>query len=120
MPWDIESSFQWLKLRHKLKEIFLEIDVRKFPIELKADLWRKKQNFQLNSQEILFNGVVVNVGFADICFVALQLAADTFSKKFMSKSFPQIGHGCIVSWPDLEERIQRGLVAWKKLKNHEI
>ncbi|MGB9859693.1 MAG: HNH endonuclease [Moorellaceae bacterium] len=31
MPWDLESSFQWLKIRHKLRDIAIEIDARKTP-----------------------------------------------------------------------------------------
>jgi len=116
MPWDLESSFQQLKIRHKLRNIALEIDVRRFPIEIRADLWRKGQNFQLNPHQILFNGKVQNVGFINLCFVAMKLVADTSSKQFRLEPDPHFSRGVLVSWPDLRERIERGLRTWEQLK----
>lgn len=116
MPWDLESSFQWLRIRHKLRNIALEIDARGFHIEIRANLWKNKQNFKLNPYEIRFNGVVQNVGFVNICFVALRLVADTSLKRFKIEPDPRFGKGMIVSWPDIEERIKKGLKAWEKLE----
>ncbi len=45
MPWDLESSFQWLKIRHRLRNIALEIDAKKTPIEIRADLMAKESKF---------------------------------------------------------------------------
>lgn len=115
LPWDLESSFQYLKIRHKLRKIALEIDARKSPTELRADLWYKGQNFQLDPQKILFNSVVQNSGFINICFVALQLVVDTKSRSFGLRPNPKIGNASIVSWPSVKERIQRGVKAWEKL-----
>jgi hypothetical protein len=44
LPWDLESRFQWLRIRRKLKDIALEIDATTYPLDLRADLWRKGQN----------------------------------------------------------------------------
>ncbi len=116
MPWDLESSFQWLKICHRLRNIALEIDARTSPIEIRADLWQKSQNFQLNPHRILFNGIVQNVGFINLCFVAIRLVADTPSKLFYLESDPRFGKVVIVSLPDLQERIKKGLKAWQQLK----
>jgi len=116
MSWDLESSFQQFKIRHKLRNIALEIDARRSPIEIRADLWRRGQNFQLNAHQILFNGIVQNVGFINLCFVAIQLVADISSKSFRLQPDPRFGEGVLVSWPDLQERIKRSLKAWEQLK----
>lgn len=116
MPWDIESSFQWLKIRHKLRNIALEIDARKVPIEVYADLWKKGQNFQLNPHQILFNGIVQNLGFINLCFVAKRLIADTSSKNFRLDNDPRFGKGAIIVWPDPQERIRKALKFWEQLK----
>ena len=116
MPWDLESSFQWLRIRHKLRNIALEIDARKIPIKLRANLYRKGQNFQLNPRQIIFNGIVQNVGFVNLCFVALRLVADISSRQFKLEPDPRFGKGVLVSWPDIQERIEKGLKAWEQLK----
>ena len=116
MPWDLESSFQWLKIRHKLRNIALEVDARRFPIEIRANLWRKGQNFELNPYQIRFNGIVQNVGFINLCFVAIRLVADISSKRFKLEPDPRFGKGVLVSWPDIQERIKKGLKAWEQLK----
>ena len=115
-PWDIESSFQWIKLRQKLGSIALEIDARKYPIEIRADLWRKGQNFQLGASGILFNGVLQNIGFEDLCFVGLHLNADTSDKKVSVEPDSRYGGGIYVSLSDAQERIRKGLESWEQLK----
>lgn len=115
LPWDLESRFQWLRIRRKLRDIELEIDASKTPIDLRADLWRKKQNFLLKPREILFNGVVQNTGFRDLCLVGLQLEANTNKKTFSFGPDPRYGSGSIVSHKDVKERVKQGLLAWKKL-----
>ncbi|MGB9859692.1 MAG: hypothetical protein ACPLQP_07150 [Moorellaceae bacterium] len=88
----------------------------KLLIELRANLWRKGQNFQLNPNQILFNGIVQNVGFINLCFVAIRLVADTSLQQFKLEPDPRFGKGMLVSWPDLQERIRKGLNAWQQLK----
>lgn len=115
LPWDLESQFQWLKIRRKLRDIALEIDARKFPIEIRADMWRNGQNFQLNPSQILFNGVVKNAGLINLCLVALQLVADTSNQTFSIRPDPRFGKGHLVSHPDIKERVKMGLVVWGQL-----
>lgn len=121
LPWDIEASFQWLTIRRKLRDIELTIDARVYPIDLRADIWRKEQNFQLDPNEIRFNGVVTNVGFINLCFVALRLEADTSKKTFAIVPDPLFGTGVLVSEANVRLRIEKGLSAWKELTcNHEF
>ncbi len=119
-PWDLESRFQWLKMRRKIGDIALEIDARKFPIEIYADIWRKGQNFQLSRDWIRFNGVQQNIGFKDLCFVALRLAVDTQEKKFKIEPDLRFGKGMFISWPDVQERVKKGLESWERLKTEKI
>jgi hypothetical protein len=78
-------------------------------------MWRKEQNFQLSSNEILFNGVKTNVGFNNLCFVALRLEADTSKKTFVIAPGPLFGSGKLVAHANINERIRIGLLAWEEL-----
>ena len=115
MPWDLESSFQWFKIRHKLRDIALEVNAKDIPITIRANFWRKGQNFKLGPNEILFNGVKQNIGFKNLCFVALRLVADTSSKEMKLEPDPRYGKGILVSFSDVPRRIENGLKAWEKL-----
>lgn len=66
LPWDIESRYQWLKIRRKIGDVQLEIDARKFPIEITADIWKNGNSFQISSNDLIFNGLsgrLQNIGF---------------------------------------------------------
>jgi hypothetical protein len=116
LPWDLESRFQFLKIRKKLGGIALEIDARTEPIQIRADLWRKQQNIRLDPQAILINGVVKNVSSIDLCFVGLRLVIDTKSNSLVLQPDPRYGEGMFVSWPDVDERMRRGRAAWLELQ----
>jgi len=118
LPWDIEASFQQLKIRRKLRDIELSLDARVDPIDLSADMWRKKQNFKLTSNTIIFNGVKINIGFVNSCFVALRLEVDTSKKTIDIAPDPRFGKGTYVSDKNIQERIRRGLESWKELSCH--
>lgn len=115
LPWDLESKFQWLRIRRKLRDIELEIDASKYPIDVRADMWRKGQNFQLNPDQLLFNGVVKQAGFINLCLVALRLEANTAEKKFAIVPDPRFGKGHLVSESDIRKRVEMGLRAWEQL-----
>ena len=119
LPWDLESGFQWIKLRWKLGDVVLKIDARNFPIEIRGDLWRKGQKFQISRDWIRFNGVLQNIKLSDLCLVALRLVVDTASKSFQIQPDPRFGKGVIVSWPDIPERVRRGLESWGQMKGGE-
>ena len=115
LPWDMEASFQLLKIRRKLRDIEFSLDARTEPIDLRADMWRKKQNFQLRSNEIFFNGVKTNITLSNMCYVALRLEADTTKNSFSIVPDSRFGKGKLIVYPNKQERIRRGLLAWKKL-----
>jgi len=115
LPWDLESKFQWFRIRRKPRDIELEIDAREYPIDIRANMWRKGQNFQLNPNLLLFNGVVKQAGLRNLCLVALQLEADTSNQKFSISPDPRFGKGHIVSESDIRKRVKMGLRAWEIL-----
>lgn len=117
LPWDLESSFQWLKIRHKSRNIVLEVNAKKFPIEIRADLWQKGQNFQLTPSQIQFNGVVEDFSSINLCYVAMRLVADTSKKQLRLEPDPRFGgSGAFISCADISQRIERGLKFWEQLK----
>lgn len=121
MPWDLESKFQWLKLRRKLRDISLEIDARKYPIDLRADMWRHGQNFQLNPNLLMLNGVKKNTGITNLCLVALRLEVDTSKQKFTITPDPRFGKGNLVSHHNIEERVKLALQTWERIScKHEF
>lgn len=121
LPWDLESKFQWLKIRRKLRDIQLEINARKYPIDIRANMWRKGQNFQLYPNLILLNGVVKESGIKNCCLVALRLEVDTSKQKFTIGPDPRFGKGSIVSHHNIKERVRKGLQAWEELScEHEF
>jgi len=121
LPWDLEAKFQWLRVRRKLRDISLEVDVRRVPINIRADIWRKKQNFQINPKEILFNGVVKQVSIMGGCLVGAYLNADTSKQKYTINPFPRFGKYRIISGSNVGELVKKGLIAWEKLScRHEF
>lgn len=119
LPWDLQSGFQWLRVTQAARNIALELDARRMPLSLVANLWRKGQNIALSGTWIKFNGVVKNVGFANLCFVALQLVVDTKAGTFSVRPDPRYGKGSLVSWPDVTERVGKGLSAFNELTQRE-
>ena len=71
MPWDIESDFQYLKIRQKAGDIRLEIDARTEPVQLRADLWAKGHLIKIGPSELFFKSamfVFQNFIIQDACF----------------------------------------------------
>jgi len=115
LPWDLESSFQWLRMRRKLGDVELEIDARRYPFDVRADMWRKGVNFQLRPDAIMFNSVKTSVGFKNICFVAIRLEADTLNKVFRIAPDSRFGSGYFISDRALNQRVETGLQTWRRL-----
>jgi hypothetical protein len=115
LPWDMESSFQWLRIRRKIRDIELEIDARKYPFDIRADMWRKGVNFQLSPDSIMFKGVKASVGFENLCFVAIRLEADTLNKAFRIAPNACFGSGHFISESNVSKRVELGLQEWRKL-----
>jgi len=119
LPWDLESSFQWIRLRRKPRDIELEVNARVDPIDIRANIWRNHHNFKLSPKAILFDGARIHVGFRNTCFVALRLEAYTAKGTFAISPDRQFGSGAIVSDPDKNKRVRIGLEKWCELRfNH--
>ncbi|MBO8161781.1 MAG: HNH endonuclease [Thermosipho sp. (in: Bacteria)] len=118
--WDIEFGYQWLIMRRKSRDIRLHIDARCSPLEIRADLYRKGQFFRLNKAGLIFNGIISNVSMKDLCYVGMYLHADTKTKQFSIRPDERFGKGVIISWADVQERINKGLNALKSLKEETI
>lgn len=112
LPWDLESRFQSLKIRRKLRDIQLEIDVKRFPMKIRADFWRKNQNISVNQNGIFINGVVKNSGFSNLGFVGMRIFIDTVEKKASLDLDPRFERAKMISGLT-RENILNGINYWK-------
>ena len=115
LPWDFEFGFRWIRIRRKQRDIALYIDARNQPVNLSGDFWRKGQNFSVNQNSLVFNGVIQDIGFVHIGFAGLMLLADTAKSKFSIVPEPALGKGKIFNWPNEETRIKWGFAQYHKL-----
>lgn len=115
IPWDIEYSYNRLKIRSAERKISLFIDARSDLVRIEGELWRKGQQFSLRSDGLKFNGVVKDVGFMNLGLVGQSLHADTVLGKFSLMVDSRLGTGMIVSWPDPAERLAKGLAVYSDL-----
>jgi len=81
LPWDLQAGFQMLTIRRKIGDISLGIDARQVPITIRADIWRKKQNYRIDPNEILADGVVVKASILGGVIEGYCLNMDTSKKK---------------------------------------
>ena len=58
----------------------MEINAKKFPIEIRADIWRKNQNFKINPKGISVDGVVKEARISNFSMGGLCLDIDTRQK----------------------------------------
>lgn len=115
LPWDFEFGFRWLRIRRKQRDIALYIDARNHPVNISGDFWRKEQNFSVNQNSLVFNGVIQDIGFIHMGFAGLMLLADTAKTKFSVVPEPALGKGRIFNWPDEVTRIEWGFDQYHKL-----
>jgi hypothetical protein len=120
MPWDVEFSHRRFVLRRKSGEVTLSIDARQAPVLLHGQLWRKGQLFEMNDDELRFNGVNPDVGFSEIGFVNSSFSADTTSGVFQLIPEPRFGEACLVSWPDRAERLERCFAVLRELEQKTV
>ena len=117
LPWDFEFDYNQLTLRRKRGDIALTIDARQRPTDLRADLWRRGQNFAFKPHGMFFNGVVSDIGLAHIGLVNAMLVANLKISQFQIVPDPKYGENMeLVSWPDPIERFNRGLKGFERLK----
>jgi hypothetical protein len=82
LPWDLEAGFQTLRIRRRIGDISLDIDARRSPIELHADIWRKGQNYKISQTALFVNGVVVQASIIGGTIEGLCLNIDTSRRDF--------------------------------------
>lgn len=115
--WDIESSFQYLKIRSKNRKIDLEIHTNADIISLRADLWKDGQNIKLDSERITINEKLENTGISGICVVGMLINISTESAKRIELAVsPNVSEGRLISEPDLHKTIAMAQAAWEKIK----
>lgn len=115
LPWDLESRYQWLKLRQRRYKTALEVDARTYPLKIRGNLWYKQQNFEITEDGLMFNGVLKNIGISELCLVGISLDINTENKTFGISPDERYGNGIIVSGTNRKKRIRNGLQAWRNL-----
>jgi hypothetical protein len=116
-PWDIESDFQRLRIRRKLGDISLEIDARREPVRLRADIWRGGHRIRLSPREIRIDtDTVSGVTIAYLGLVAMGIELRTRDGQVEFSHDPRDGNGCLVSGPPLIERLTESIAAWNRIK----
>ncbi|MGA2766732.1 MAG: hypothetical protein ABSF24_00230 [Candidatus Bathyarchaeia archaeon] len=115
LPWDLESGFQWLKIRRKKRDIELEIDARAYPINMLANIWKNQHNLRFSPKQIIWESAKTHVRFAHKCFVAMKIEAETTNSTFTLSPDPRIGTFAVITDLNRKKRIRRGLKIWQEL-----
>lgn len=114
--WDLEYGFQWIKLREKSRDIKLFIDARQEPITIRADLWRKGYRIRINKVGVYINHEKAQAFMSDLCYVGTYINVDTNREGlFEIVPDPKYGQGYIVSEPNIQDRISKGVKALSDL-----
>lgn len=96
------------------------IDARQAPVLLNGRLWRKGQLFEMSGAALRFNGVVRDVGFAELGFVGMSFSADTTSGLFQLVPEPRFGEARLVSWPDRAQRLEQCFAVLRELEQKAV
>lgn len=121
IPWDIEAKHQLLKIRRKRGDISLEIDAKKTPIEIRANMWRKKQNFQIGPKGLLLDGAVIKQSaIIGGCFIGMYFHADTKLNQFTIRPYSRFGKGKIISGQFSKTLVKKALEAWSLISCEHI
>src|SRR5487761_1588566 len=115
LPWDLQSGWRWLRLRNKKYDIAIELDARVNPVQIRGNLWRKGQHFEIRSSGIKFNGVIQNAQVQNLCLVGTYFKVDTLAKSLSFVPDERFGQGVWVSESNVSKRIRKGLQAWDDL-----
>jgi hypothetical protein len=76
LAWDIEYRLNFIKVRHKKREIALQLDARSQPVLLIGTLWYKKQKFEIKPSSLVFSGTAKRATFAG-CTINGKMTIDT-------------------------------------------
>lgn len=122
-PWDLEYGGRWLLIRRRQREISLYVDARPRIVSVRGSLWFKQQHFAITEAGIEFNGVELQSGqsgipgtrISDLCLVGAGLLATTEPPRLAITVDSRFKQAMLVSWADVDERIQKGVEAWERL-----
>lgn len=122
-PWDLEYGERWLLVRRRHREISLYIDARPSLVSLRGNLCFKQQHFSIKEDWIEFNGTALQPGqrgirgsaVGNLCLVGAGIVGTTEPPSFAIAPDPRFGRAMLVSWPDVDERVRKGIEAWAQL-----
>lgn len=115
-PWDLQSSYQRISIRSRSRNISLEIDARKYPIEVRGDFWWKKQNFKLGNDWTTLNPETMSIKVGNLCFVGGCFIADSITNALKIVRDPRYGRMMMISNADVQERLKEGFKALETLR----
>lgn len=112
-PWDIDWRPKQLIIREEKGKINLNFNTKNQYLEIKGVFPYNDSSIHITSDMVLMSGA------AKVSFRNLTLVNSNFVlKKKSIVHKPNTGKKPqIISWPDRNERIRRGIDAWKKLKS---
>jgi hypothetical protein len=116
-PWDIESDFQYLRLRERLRHITLEVDARAEPVRLRADLRLAGQRIHVSPRGIVLGDNAVTIAALGLVGSGLEIDSATNRTKIVSM-LPK--GATLVSEPDSIQRLVKSVEAWNRLKGASI
>lgn len=82
--WDIEFGYQRLRARKKKGSIDLSIDLRKSPVVLRANLWRKGKLISISPEMIRVDRQQTNWNFIGSTFVGSYISIQTFPQVYVT------------------------------------
>ena len=115
--WDFQADYQYLRIRRKVRDIAMEIDARKEPVMLRANLWHNGVLFRLAPDRIEVAGNEVDSSLINLGLVDCELALDTATPgQAQIVALPETGLAAIVSREDDYERLRESVLAWRRLR----
>jgi hypothetical protein len=112
LPWDIDSSFQFLKIRQKKGKIILDIDVKGETILMTGNLFYNGLELQITKDRILSQ----QIDSAETCFVGCSIKFDTNKHLITLAIHPIYNQAKIVKDITQSSRISKGLIEFEILK----
>jgi hypothetical protein len=76
LAWDIEYKLNYIKVRHKERDIALQLDAGCNPVKLTGTLWYKKQKFTIKPNSLVFGGTERRATFMG-CIINGKMKIDT-------------------------------------------
>jgi hypothetical protein len=111
-PWDIESDHQQLAIRQRRGQIALEVDARKEPVEVRAELWRDKHRVSLTPSGIALGDREAAVKFINLGLVAFSIDLDPATGDAQMITDPRFREGVVVPSGGGDAQLLRSCLAF--------